>query len=379
MPVRVPITHTMLQWAINNSGMSIDDLSRNPDLKHLESWLDGSKQPTVKQAKTLATKAHTQFPVLLLENPPENTVELPDFRTVGSTEISNPSPELRQVIEDCRLRLQWYVEYAEEFGLEFTSHFPHFSLADDPEESAQKMRSFFGWEPGKRSLRDQAAKSLSDLIEESGVLVMRSSMVRNNTHRPLDIEEFRGFTLLEDGFALIFINTQDSRQAQLFSLAHELGHVTLRQPGVSLGERTSSSPKIEPWCNRFAAEFLLPADYVFQEWTLGLKDEDVISQLSNRTGVSLQATVWRSVNLGFLDQSRAEELIRQYGHKAPKKIQGGGHGILNMRPRLGNRFLAATSDALGTDLLNLRDAIYYLGVSNAETAHKLLNSTREAA
>ncbi|MFD2456727.1 ImmA/IrrE family metallo-endopeptidase [Corynebacterium mendelii] len=37
---------------------------------------------------------------------------------------------------------------------------------------------------------------------------------------------------MDDCYSLIFINAADAKTAQPFSLAHELGHVVLGEPGI---------------------------------------------------------------------------------------------------------------------------------------------------
>ncbi|QRO83869.1 ImmA/IrrE family metallo-endopeptidase [Corynebacterium glucuronolyticum] len=93
-------------------------------------------------------------------------------------------------------------------------------------------------------------------MEEHGLLVMRNSIVGNSTRRKLKVSEFRGFTLRQGEYALVFVNTSDSKTAQLFSLAHELGHVSRSAPGLS-GDQGKENA-IEQWCNAFAASLLMP-------------------------------------------------------------------------------------------------------------------------
>lgn len=64
-------------------------------------------------------------------------------------------------------------------------------------------------------------------LETCGVIVMMNGVVGKNTHRALDINEFRAFTMVDEWAPLVFINAADSNGARLFSLLHEAAHIWL--------------------------------------------------------------------------------------------------------------------------------------------------------
>jgi Zn-dependent peptidase ImmA (M78 family) len=71
----------------------------------------------------------------------------------------------------------------------------------------------------------------------------------------------------------VFINGADSKAAQNFTLAHELAHLWIGKSGVSNvlseGKYGENYGQVESFCNRVAAEFLVP-----QREFLALWDED---------------------------------------------------------------------------------------------------------
>ncbi len=71
----------------------------------------------------------------------------------------------------------------------------------------------------------------------------------------------------------IFLNAQDAKAAQVFTLAHELVHLWLDESGVS-NLRTAARPTtetdvIEVFCNRVAAEVLVPQNAFQERWKRG--------------------------------------------------------------------------------------------------------------
>jgi hypothetical protein len=67
---------------------------------------------------------------------------------------------------------------------------------------------------------------------------------------------------MADGIApLIFVNGADSQSAQIFTLAHERAHVWCGQDGLfNLVGMKPADDRVEKYCNRVAAEFLVPKE-----------------------------------------------------------------------------------------------------------------------
>src|SRR5207253_2833883 len=107
---------------------------------------------------------------------------------------------------------------------------------DDPIQAAKKIRDSVGFSSKVRAQAKTWERALTvqiELIEETGILVMRNGVVGNNTHRKLSVEEFRGFALSDPLAPLIFINGRDAKAAQMFTLVHELVHIWIGVSGVS--------------------------------------------------------------------------------------------------------------------------------------------------
>lgn len=114
---------------------------------------------------------------------------------------------------------------------------------------------------------------------------MRSGIVGNNTHRPLSVDEFRGFVVADPYAPVIFINGKDARAAQIFTLIHELAHIWLGASGVSnerLGDTHHRDADVEKICNATAAEFLVPASELRTRWK---GDIDFSTQVRDLTRV----------------------------------------------------------------------------------------------
>ena len=185
-----------------------------------------------------------------------------DFRTLNNKVAKKISLNLRDVINQCQLQQDWYIEYAEENELEKCSLVNKSNLDEDPKDAAEKLKIYLNYKEKDLSKADDYRRYLRAVIEQAGVLVFISSTVGNNNTRPLDINEFRGFALSDPYAPLIFINSSDSVSAQIFTMIHELAHIMLGESGISneAMEEIFVSSQIEKWCNAVAANFLVPED-----------------------------------------------------------------------------------------------------------------------
>ena len=72
---------------------------------------------------------------------------------------------------------------------------------------------------------------------------MMSGIVGNNTHRPLDVEEFRALSVIDAYAPLIFINSNDSINGRLFSLLHEFSHICIGENSL-FNDRYSTEKRL---------------------------------------------------------------------------------------------------------------------------------------
>ena len=66
-PLRVSVNKSILQWAIQRSGKSVDELAKGQSMKKIKEWINGESEPTLKQLETFATATYTPFGYLFLK------------------------------------------------------------------------------------------------------------------------------------------------------------------------------------------------------------------------------------------------------------------------------------------------------------------------
>ncbi|MCY4175417.1 MAG: ImmA/IrrE family metallo-endopeptidase [Acidimicrobiaceae bacterium] len=195
-----------------------------------------------------------------MPEPPEEHLPVADFRTIKSASQASPSAELIDTIHMMQRRQAWLRETLVGEEAAPRAFVGSARLTDEPDAAGRKMRSALGFDSGwalSVCSWQEAVGELRRSIEGMGVMAVINGVVGNNTHRRLDVQEFRGFALADAYAPLIFVNGADAKSAQMFTLAHELAHIWLGTEGLSGFEfLLPDGSDVERWCNRAAAEFL---------------------------------------------------------------------------------------------------------------------------
>ncbi len=368
---RANITPELLVWARERLFATVEAASERLKVsaKKLEEWESGEVRPTFNQARDIANRLYIPFGYLFLSNPPPETpLPLPDLRTVAGAPSAPPSPDFLEVIHDAQRKQAWYREELFGEGVADLPFVGSFSVTSAYQDIAANISNTIGADEEMRRSSSSWEEFLAEFIrrtEECGILALRSGVVGNNNYRKLEVAEFRGFALVDSRAPLIFVNGQDSKSAQIFTLAHELAHIWVNESGVSNPDfRLGSSGQINPverLCNRIAAEILLPEEDFLRGWN----DSDEIGINVNRLvrsfRVSSVAVLRQALELGRLDNDSYWE---QYGLEVAKRINAasGGNFHSTVAARNSRRFVSAVITATAEGRLDQLDAARLLNV-----------------
>ena len=371
---RVDVEPELLRWARERAGLSIDALAGG--FPSLHAWERREVRPTLKQLERFAKATFTPIGYLFLREPPIERIPIPDFRTVADARLDDPSANLLDTIYLCQQRQDWYREFVQSTGgepLDFVgSAQPH----DDISETAARIRRFLGFDIEERRRFPTWTDALRRFIGQAdalGVLVMVSGVVGSNSRRSLDPLEFRGFAMADSIAPLVFINGADTKSAQMFTLAHELAHLWLGSSGVSDAEALNvSGPDTERWCNRVAAELLVPLDRVQAEYSERAFLNDEVNRLARRFKVSTLVILRRIHDAGLLTRQAfrsayADELDRLEALRAGD----GGNFYLTLGARVSQCFARAIVASTLEGQTSFSATFRLLGVKKMETFNKL--------
>lgn len=368
--LEIQLQPEVLRWARERVGLTHEGLAKKLSVKpeRVREW-EASGRISVAQVDKLANHTRTPLGFLYLRAPVEDRLPIPDLRTVGDRAPSRPSPELLDTIRSMQLRQAWLRDELIERGgepLPFVGSVqPHSPIA----EVAESIRGYLGlgesWADSHGSWAD-ALRELRARIEAAGVIVVINGVVGNNTHRKLDVAEFRGVALTDEYAPLIFVNGADFTSAQMFTLIHELVHIWIGAGGVSNFDALQPLPhEIERYCNAVAAEVLVPRTELVAFWTAVQRGTDPFAAVARRFKVSTIVAARRALDLDLITREAFFQFYQAWeqDERRQKQRQGDGGNFWNTQNvRIGQRFGVAVVRAVKEDRLLYRDAYALTGL-----------------
>ena len=305
------VNPVLLKWARETAGYTLGEAAsrlsgvRDAETK-LAAWERGGEppeRPSVAQARKLAAFYKRPLGVLFLSEPPTEAAPPPDYRGRAGTDPRGVAPGLRWHVRRLRNLRQAALDLAEDEPDSFPPFPLNASLADDPAQTADRLRRLLGVslevQLGWRSA-EKAWTQWRTAVEAQACLVFVLDR--------LSAVELDGFSLAFDRAPVIAVNgsSQISRGRRVFTLMHELAHVALRSEGLcNLEDRAA---RVEAFCNRVAAALLMPAEAFRQaasplppneSWT-----DKRLAELALTFSVSRQAVFVRLVSLGLVKQAQ---------------------------------------------------------------------------
>lgn len=358
----LPFNPAMLRWAREERELSIEEAARRANVRPdvVAAWEAGNAVPTVRQGRILSHLYQRSFLEFFRADPPPVTAPklVPDFRMHQGAPRPRETRDLRDLqalAEEIRVNALDLFEINGD-PVPTVPEALHASLKERPEDVAARTREAIGFSVAKqidldRDDREALPKLLRQKIETAAILVLRLNELRDFGAR--------GLCLAADPLPVIIFSSE-TVGAQMFTLGHELGHVCLGESAISgpPADVREAAPgmKVEHWCNQFAAAFLVPAEALAQtdpqpHVPQASFDDDRLSFLANRFGVSQHAMLLRLVDLRYVEADfywnvkRAQFLAREAA------FRGGGRSKY-----YGSRYRAQRGDLYTSLVLEAWDA-----------------------
>ena len=211
---------------------------------------------------------------------------------------------------------------------------------------------------------DDALKLWRKAVEAGGVFVFKDTFKQR---------EISGFCLADPELPVVMINNSTTKTRQIFSLLHELAHVLTNRRAIStfddapLARLAPSEQEIERFCNRIAAEILVPGqDFAVQVAGLPRNIEaltsDGFAALAERYRVSREVVLRRFRDADRVSQAFYEERKREWDSQRTEKEGSGGNFYLTKGAYLSERLMSEVFARYGRRQITIDEAAEFIGV-----------------
>ena len=362
--VNVNIQPAIISWALSQTSEEKLGPKLVDNIKH---WLDGTKSPTFNQIEDFSKKSHIPLGYFFLQTPPIEQISLLEYRTLDSIQLTNPSRNLIDTIHDMEAVQEWMVNYRKEWNYDTISIVGSLKGITDISVIADTIRKDLGlnieWykDCGNPS---EAFNKVRGLLEECGIVVMMNGIVGKNTHRALDVNEFRAFAMVNEWAPLIFINGADSAGGRLFSLFHELVHLWIGENDLYNDTKYSANgiKPIEVTCNAVAGALMVPKTVFLDKWNNNTNDDihEKIKELARMFRCSSSSVIARrALDNKKIDQNVYNmviaDAIEAYIQTKQEKSSGGDYYRV-ARSKLDGVFVRALCESVNSGRTSFTEA-----------------------
>ena len=296
----------LLVWARQSASLTQDAIAKKIGVKvdRIRAWEEAAERPSITQLRNYAAATKRPLAVFYLAEPPSQFDALHDFRAgVGTGGPPSMTPELAFEIRKAYDRREWALELASDLQLKPVSFSVSFTLREDVEVAAGKIRAALGVRTEmQRQWRsdNEAFREWRSLLERAGVLTFQAT--------DIELGEARGFSISFKPLPAITVNIKDAYRGRIFTLLHEVAHIAISDGGICNLEEDTRRPhsaQIESFCNRIAGAVLFPrSELLSTPEVLNHRHSDPtwsdaeIESLSRRFGGSREALLVRLLSLG---------------------------------------------------------------------------------
>jgi len=355
----VPVSGSVLTWAREFRGLSLDAAAKRLGLTKLElqEFEAEIRKPSLTKFEKIVATYRLPSATLFRRTPPKEPDKPSDFRTFGGV-VPHESFDFHVALSNVRsLQAVLRVLRFEDDNFK-SATIRQYDFKGSPFQQADKERheigisiqQQLGWKTGEGFRHWRA------IVERLGIAVYLQKF---------EVNDCRGFSLWEDGVtpAIVINKAERSENAWVFTLIHEYAHLLIRRPGIS--DLNFANPT-EAFCNRFAAAFLMPREAlqnVLPIWPSEpiAWDHTLIREAAGRLKVSAQALAIRLEELAKAPKDFNQHFV---GHGVQKKPTEVGGNYVNTRlSEIGARYTEAVVGALDRDIIDGVHASEALGLS----------------
>jgi Zn-dependent peptidase ImmA (M78 family) len=369
----------IIQWARERARYSLESVAVKfkKDVSVIEKWESGEDFPTYSQLEKLAEIYKRPLALFFFPEPPLEAEEKQEFRTLPDFEIENLAADTIYALRQAKAMQLSLQEINNGINPSTKKIFQDIAVSsrDDLRILAEQIRNYLNVTLEEQlTWNDQetALKKWRSAVEEAGIFIFKRSFKQR---------EISGFCLIDIEFPIIYLNNSTEKSRQIFTIFHELAHILLQTNGITksddryINSLQGENKYIEIFCNKFAAEFLLP-NHVFseiiRETIVNVNDNDkIISKISSDYKVSREVVLRKLLDNNLISQKEYTLKVREWYSEQVGKSQ-------DKNKKSGGDYYASQATYLGENYLKLVFKKYYQGQYDIERVADYLNIKKVA-
>ena len=380
--VYAPVNPEVLAWARKSVSYDLIGAAKKIGVSssRLEDFERGEALPTTRQLLKISKVYDCPFAAFFFKKPPNQLKyelgRLGDWRKLPGSHRRNLSPELTLELRQAIRRRDILLDIADDTG----EQMPAFAIAKPVRKNretavklAENIREILDV-----SVRDQkrmgnvynALRIWRKAVEQLEVIVSQTGL-----RSSVDPKEMRGVAISYDTLPIILINGKDPPTARIFTLIHELGHLVLREGGISNDYASFTPGTSEVFCNEFAGELLVPKNALLEEQIVATNrqlswEDDDLDILSRRFKVGKEVILRRLLVHGRTNHAHYSKMVKRWRmewedqQSAASQQSGGARPYHERFTRYhGARFVSSVLEAYGQETIHAGQLSEYLGAN----------------
>lgn len=361
----------ILVWARERAGWEAEEVAnkigRSPET--ILAWESGESAPTYIQLEKLAYKVYKRpIAIFFFQEPPDEPAPSQSFRTLPEFELEEMGPDTLYATRQAQAMQISLSELNDGVNPSQSPIFVELEATanSDLTRLAAEVREYL-----EISLVDQkkfrnidiALKTWRDAIQECGVFVFKRSIKQKSVS---------GFCFWDKNFPIIYLNNSTAKSRQIFTLLHELAHILLQTSGVTKSDDSyirsleGEARAIEVFCNKFAAEFLVPASDFESCLQNATFDEEFFQNIASQYKVSRQVILRKVLDRRLVSEDFYEQMSTRWKEEYrewEEQRRGTGRGD----------YYATQASYLGQKYLDLVFTKYHQGKLSVGQLAEFLN------
>lgn len=346
--MHVKINPEILKWARHEAGYTIDEIAKRLDIEsqRYENWETKKEEIPWGKLKEISKQYKRQLAVFFLQRVPHDTKRPSDHRNLKLSSAGLSKETLLAI-----RRARKYLDISTEImGRDYWEKKYEWIKEDKTTDQLRTRLGISIADQQSFKYTSEALKAWRNSIEANlGIFVFQF---------PLPFNEVQAFCIADTVAFGIVLNSSHTYTSRIFSLFHEIAHITKAQSSVCYHDDLGDNQALEWNCNEFAGKLLVPDNIVPVA-----DDLEKLKYHARKLNVSAEVILRRNYERSYITSKRFFELLAEVKQYPKQKRKGGSSSpMLRAKMSRGQLFFNIVIQAVKANKIDFTKASDALGL-----------------